>query len=738
MSRFLNNFRSFNHIGFILILLFGTSSIDGAAVTNQYFQKAQASNNYSAWNSVDVFVGTEGDHGQLYPGATLPFGLVKLSPDTGGGGHAGYDYDNTILKGFSHTRIGGVGCAGAGGDVLIKPALGKSWTDTINKSTERGSPGYYTVTTANGIQAELTVSYRVGFHRYTFPASSTNRLILVNPSQSYAGTIGSSWTLAGSNLITGISSGRNVCGYGFYKLYYAVRFDRTFIGVMSNGLSVWCNFGASATPSIIQVKVGISPISVNQAVIECDNDIHGWNFDAVWDRAKQRWEDALGKIQVSDVSPELEEFRSLFYTCLYRSYLIPVNDTSSSGQYRVAGDETTIHSVTNKSPHYVNYSSWSTWDDFRKYSLISLLQPEIARNIARSIGELYEDGKSLTRQDIYWPVPSVRCEFMSAVLLDAYQKGLVDFNIEPAYEGMTNAVVGNPEVEQPYENFILMRLAELIGRPANEITVLRKKALAYQKYWATNQMDGEGHTRGFFTPTGKVVPKQNVNKVGAYFYEGNLWHYRFFVPHDIQGLVNLRGSREKLSDDLEYYFKSNQHMALNEPPLAYPFLFDYLGKPYLSQYWSRKYITDVVTNLYHNHGRFRSPIVRRVYQKSPDGWLPTMDDDAGTMSSQFVYSALGLYPAVMGEPYYIIGSPLFPMVTLHLSSSDFIIRAIHSSLANRYIQSVTLNGKPYTKTWIRYGDIAKGGELDFVMGASPNPKWGADPSDFPPSLSSPR
>ncbi len=691
-----------------------------------------------AWKRVDVFVATKGDHGQLHPAASIPFGLVKLGPDTGGAGHAGYDFANLTLKGFSHTRLGGVGCSGAGGDVLIQPALGQVSTQRMVKVSEQGSPGFYAVTTESNIRAELTVSPRVGFHRYTFPASPTNRMILVDPSHSFAGTIGNSWSISGNDLITGESSGKNVCGYGYYRLYYAVRFDRPFVGVVSNGVSVWCDFGAANTAEVIRAKVGISPISPAQAAIECDKDVQGWDFDAVRGQAEQRWEQAFSKIKIGDVPPELEEFRDLFYTCFYRSYLLPHVATSTSGQYRVGGNEGVILSVTNKAADYVHYSGWSTWDDFRKFSLISLLEPKIAGDIARSICELYEHGNVLTKNETYWPTPSVRFEFMSAILLDAFQKGLVNFDVETAFQGFARSIVGNRQVEVPYQNFILMRLAERLNKPREEIDALREKALGYRDYWVADQTDGEGHVRGFFTRDGKRLPREKVNAVDAAFYEGNLWHYRFFVPHDIQGLANLRGGLNELADDLEYYFQSNQHMVLNEPPLAYPFLFNYMGKPWLSQFWSRAYITDVMTNIYHNHGKFSRPVVRRVYQKSPDGFLPTMDDDTGAMSSHFVFSALGLYPTVMGEPYYVIGSPLFPEATLRMAGGDFTVRAVNASIANRYIQSATLNGQPYTKTWIQYADMAKGGELRFVMGPKPNPRWGANPADFPPSLSKPR
>ena len=684
---------------------------------------------------VDVFVGTQGDHGQLYPGATLPFGLVKLSPDTLGKGHAGYDYSDVKIEGFSHTRLGGVGCNGAGGDIKIKPALGKVKVDSLDKSTEKGNPGYYSVYFLNGIKSELTVSYRVGFHKYLFPKSNDDIYIYVDPSQSYAGCIESSWSQVKDNAIVGYIKGNNVCGKQYYKLYFAVQFDRSFLNIEEDGKALWCRFDSNEKDSTeIYVKVGLSPISTEMALFECEHDISDWNFNSARRIAEQKWESILGKIEIKKVPEELDEFRDLFYTCLYRCFLLPHNLTSSTGEYRLAGDEKTIRYADDISEDFTYYCGWSVWDDYRKFSLISLLAPEISQNINRSIIEWFKESNTPAWADGYWPCPSVRNEFINTVVLDAYQKGLIDYDINEAYNGLVSSVQGNEQVEKPYQNYVVMKFAELLGK-TDDAEIFKEKAKEYRKYWVSEQVDGEGTQRGFFTADGQAVPQEKVNEVDAVFYEGNLWHYRFFVPHDIQGLANLRGGRALLADDLEYYFETNQHMPLNEPPLAYPFIFNYLGRPDRTQYWSRVFITDIVNNIYHNHGKFAAPVLRRVYQKQPDGWLPTMDDDTGAMSSQFVFSALGLYPACMGDPYYVIGSPLFPEVILHLKDGDFVIHAHGSSLDNKYIQSIDMNGSDYNKNWITFDDLQEGGQLSMEMGSKPNLDLIRDADSLPPSLS---
>ncbi|MBN1546230.1 MAG: glycoside hydrolase family 92 protein, partial [Syntrophaceae bacterium] len=235
--------------------------------------------------------------------------------------------------------------------------------------------------------------------------------------------------------------------------------------------------------------------------------------------------------------------------------------------------------------------------------------------------------------------------------------------------------------------------------------------------------DNQGNIRGFFTPDGKPVPE--VEEIEKYGDEGNLWHYRWFVLHDVAGLAELAGGKEKLSDDLEYFFEHDFYMHLNEPDYHAPFLFNYLGKPYLTQKWARTFTTKKVTQLYHNHGLFEKPVVARIYRADTKGYIETMDDDAGAMSSWFVMSAMGLFPYDPVEPIYQIGSPIFPELILHLDKGkDFRIIAKHVSEDNFYIQSAKLNGKEFDQPWIDYKTVMEGGTLEFEMGSQPNKQWG--------------
>ncbi|MCD4830193.1 MAG: glycoside hydrolase family 92 protein [Anaerohalosphaeraceae bacterium] len=715
---------------------------------------------------VDTFICTQGDNGQLYPGPVCPFGLVKLSPDTGidpneEPPHCGYYYDKTQIHGFSHLRMGGTGCGGTGGNILIKPGIGsftnnpEEYKETYDKAAEKAGAGYYKVDFESGITAELTTSPRVGFHKYTFPKSN-EAYILVDLSRAYAGMIDASLKIENTNEISGMIKSGNPCYKPFYKVYYSIKFDKNFeafktwkdsdtVDDIKNrsgpNIGAWFRFATSENQAI-RLKVGISPVSIETAKYERDNEIKGWDFEKTQKTARQTWQDILGKFEVPKGN---EELKTIFYTHLYHSFLIPSVASSSLGTYRGAGDEHTIRKTSDIADDFVYYCTWSLWDDFRKYMLISLTAPDISRNIARSLIDCYRTRGHLASTDrgsTYWPTPSVRMEFASAVILDAYQKNLGGFDSEDAYAAIKSNVdefkvrdIGT-YLEKAYQAYLAMKMAKLLDK-TEDYQTYHAQALSYKSIWNPSQKDDQGNARGFFTPGANTVDSvEGAGGFEKYCYEGTLWHYRWFMLHDMQGLINLRGSREDLADDLEYFFDRDLYMHLNEPDMHAPFLFNYLGKPYLTQKWARAFTTKVVTQKYHNHGLYERPVVERIYRADPKGYIETMDDDTGAMSSWFVMSALGLFPGTPGDPHYLIGSPIFPEVILHLKDGKtFTIKANNVSEDNFYIQSAKLNGKKFDKPWIEYSTIMAGGILDFEMGPEPNKSWAAAEENAPPSLS---
>jgi len=307
------------------------------------------------------------------------------------------------------------------------------------------------------------------------------------------------------------------------------------------------------------------------------------------------------------------------------------------------------------------------------------------------------------------------------------------------YEGIRQDFEEYPDknigacLEKSYHAWIMMKLAERMNNP-KDVEKYKILALNYQKHWNPGQKDQTGMKRGFFTFNAQDA--DDVLSLDKYGYEGNLWHYRWNVQYDIQGLINLRGSRELLVNDLEYFFDQNLYMHLNQTDIQLPYLFNYLGKPWLTQKWVRTYTTKEATHLFHNHGFFEKPVIRQSYLPQPDGFLPTMDDDLGQNSSWFVLSAIGLFPAIPGEKYYFIGSPIFPEIRISLNNEKtFSVLAKNVSEHNFYIKNAKLNGVPLNKVWLDYSEIVDGATLELEMDSVPNYFWGIEPDLMPPSLS---
>lgn len=708
---------------------------------------------------VDPFINTLGDNGQTNPGPSTPFGLVSLGPDSDGGAFSGYYYQDKNLKGFSHVRFSGVGCSGAGGNILMMPET-SSFTKNVNeykqkydKSSEQASAGYYGVKLASGIEVELTASDNVGFHRYTFPASADKGSVLVDLSNSYAGMLDANLKVESSNEITGMVQSKNVCGNGYYKLYYSIQFDHDFNSYTSwqgdvtgteaarSGANsgVWVNFN-TAGDKVIQAKVGLSAVSVEQARAEAKQDIPDWDFEAQHAKIRGTWSDVLNKVEIKDNN---EENKKVFYTQMYHTYLHPKNVTSTAGTFKAGRDENTVRQASELGEDFEYYNGWTTWDDFRKYALFSVLDPQKYNNMVKSLVDLYKTRGTYTQWgDGYWPSPTVRNEFNGAVILDAYAKGFTDYDVYTALKGMAvdadNFSISDGEISGKLEKaksaFFPMQLAAMIGDKST-YEKYKKLALSYQNLWNANQVDENGVETGFFTPNGTTVAKGDVTAVDKYAYQGNLWTYRWSATQDINGLAKLMGGKTEMAKQLQDFFARNEYMAINEPDIDVPYLFNYLGYPYLTQYYAREYTTEVVTQKYHNHGLYAKPIQSRVYRADPEGYLPSMDDDAGGMSSWYVYSAMGLFPGNPGDANFLIGSPVFSELTLHLDGGKaFTIKANNVSSANRFIQSAQLNGETFDQAWISYDALMNGGTLEFEMGNQPNYAWGASAEAAPATV----
>lgn len=323
-------------------------------------------------NLVDPFIGTAGDHGQLFPGAAFPFGLVKLSPDTEGRGQAGYDYNQRAFRGFSHTRLGGVGCAGTGGAVLITPVL--SDRDTLHKVEEDASPGFYLVRFENGLTAELAAGPRIGHHRYTLPPDREELRLIVNLRHNLGGFVDAAWNRVDTTRLTGRVELKNVCERGSHRLFFAIdlsRLDAEVVPLDEHRVEIRCRV---RNGEVAALRVALSPVDEAEAELELAADPAAADFDAALAIAEVAWRDRLGRVRIAGAAPYGEASRRLLYTALYRSMLVPQLATSSRGLYRTGPTSETVRRLEpGESPHL---SGWSTWDDFRKFALLAIVVPD--------------------------------------------------------------------------------------------------------------------------------------------------------------------------------------------------------------------------------------------------------------------------------------------------------------------------------------------------------------------------
>jgi putative alpha-1,2-mannosidase len=666
---------------------------------------------------VDPFICTGGDHGQHFPGPSLPWGMVKLSPDTDPRQHSGYDYYWTQLKGFSHVRIGGEGDTGCGGSILMRPGVGDVVAQVaMNKASERAQAGYYAVAFGTPrVEAELTASERVGWHRYTFPATDS-AYVLFDLSNSYAKFISSSFAINENKEIVGTVCAANNGDYGRFTVHFNAVCSKPFSFHLINQNSFALRFRTQAGEKVL-FKVGLSSISQAQAGVDRERTAPGWDFDAVAAQARQRWNTVLGRVQLQGD----DGYKTLFYTHLYHACLAPVDIESTSGTYM--GWDTTVHA--SRWPGY--YAGWSLWDTFRsKYPLLSITEPLALHSMCRSLMTLYTERQSFP-DGWHAPYPQIRIDQSSPVLADACVKGIISAaEMQPVWNRFKNDVSGHP-FEKCLDYYAIARVAGRLGMDA-ECESFLQQAAGYRPLWIEQFKD--------------LLNDPQADAVGAGVYEGTKWQYRWFVPHDIQGIIDILGGRDEFRRQLEYFFDNNLYNHGNQPDIQAAYLFDFCGAPWLTQKWVHRILAEPMVQRYGTHGYLKTPYNGLIYKNTPDGYIPEMDDDVGTMSAWYVLSSLGLYAVCPGEPVYEIGTPLFREATIFpddtgRQSKSFTISAPNVSATNIYIQSAALNGEPLDRPWLRYEEIMAGGRLELVMGAQPNTAWGSAADQAPPSMSRP-
>ena len=708
---------------------------------------------------VNPFIGTGAIDGGLsgnnYPGATSPFGMIQLSPDTSEapnwGDASGYDYNRNTIFGFSHTRLSGTGASDLI-DITLMPTSSGRTSSAFTHDEEKARPGYYQVMLKDeNINAELTTTQRNGIHRYQYPAGKDAEIILDMDHSADKGSWGrriinsqirilNDHAVEGYRIITGWAKLR--------KIYFYMEFSSPILTstlrdggrvhentAVINGTNLHgCFRFGQLNGKPLTCKVALSSVSMENARQNMEQEAPHWDFDRYVAAADADWEKQLGKIEVKGTEVQKE----IFYTALYHTMIQPNTMSDVNGEY-MAADYTT-RKVANNETHYTTFS---LWDTFRaSHPLYTLLEPERVTDFVKSMIRQYEYYGylpiwQLWGQDNYCMIGN----HSIPVITDAILKGIPGIDMEKAYEAVYNSSVTShpnspfevwekygfmPEniqtqsvsitLEQAFDDWCVAQLAAKLNKDAD-----------YQRFHKRSE-----YYRNLFHPKTKFFqskndkgewiepfdPYQYGGNGGHPFTEGNAWQYFWYVPHNIQALMELTGGTKAFEQKLDTFFTSTykseqmnhnasgfvgQYAHGNEPSHHVAYLYNFAGQPWKTQ----KYVSHILNTLYNN---------------TSSGYAG--NDDCGQMSAWYVFSAMGFYPVNPADGRYIIGSPLLDECTLKLAGNkEFRIRTIRKSPEDIYIQSVTLNGKKHKDFFITHQDIMNGGTMVFKRGKKPS-GWG--------------
>lgn len=702
---------------------------------------AQTKKNYTAY--VNPFIGT-GGHGHTYPGPALPFGMIQPGPDTrleGWDGCSGYHYTDSLLYGFSQTHLSGTGIEDYC-DFLFMPTVGKpqfsnkQYASPFQKKNERASAGYYsTFLDKYKIKAEVTATRRAGLYKFTYPATKEANVII---DLKHRDKVLDSWIE--------IVNDREIKGYRKssawakgQELYFHVRYSKPFksYGIAINdevqvglkkakgtNLKLYLQFETTVQESIYS-QVAISAVDAAGALKNLNNEKYGFDFVKTVAEAKQVWNHQLAKIDVEETN---KSKLTTFYTALYHSLLNPNLYMDVDHRYR--GLDNKIHLAKG----FEYYSVFSLWDTYRTENpLLTLLDRKRTLDFIKTFLAMHQEGGLLP----IWPLSNEETYCMIGnhaipVITDAYAKGIRGFDTKLALQAMEHAVnrkqfgidvyanqgavmadleheSASKTVEYAYDDWCIAQFAKMIGAKSD-----------YQKYitraqnWKNVYDPSTGHIRarnngGWWKPF-------NPTEVNNNYTEGNSWHYSFSTQQDINGHMDLMGGEKIYQQKLDELFTTKlgltgrdqsditgligQYAHGNEPSHHMAYLFNFTTHPEKTQYYVNK-------------------ILNEQYHDQPDGL--SGNEDCGQMSAWLVMSSMGIYPVSPGNNSYIIGTPWFKKMTISLENGKkIVINAPEKNEANYYLKGITLNGKPHSKLFLNFSDLAEGSNLTYALSATPD------------------
>ncbi|MHC8947720.1 glycoside hydrolase domain-containing protein [Sphingobacterium hungaricum] len=643
---------------------------------------------------VNVFLGSSGDHGQLSPAASSPFHQLSIAPQTYPNLHMGYEHYAKEILGFTHNRFEGVGCQGSGGLIFVKPYLTNP-EEKLVKETEIAGPGFYEIGLRGNMQAKFAVDGNFGTHEYFFPKGKKGLLIDFEHSFNRA-FVSNEYEISPDGIILGKIRSKTTCHVGVYTIYYAISIPNAELKKSGNRIEVIL----SENQEKAELKIAFSSVDKSYALATLTENSK-LDYAQVKSKSTLIWENFLSHIVVKG-DPERE---NLFYSLLYRTLQSPYQTSEPDGNYR--GTDGQIHQTKGK-----RYHGWAIWDNYKtQLPLLELAYPSLYQDVASSISDLYKYGKyDFAGQNE--PANSVRTEHAAVVLLDAKKKGY-DIDFKSIRDSLIRDTArfdwAKPDkyLEAAYDMWAMGNLF-----PAGESENYFSKSKTYASIWNKEFKD---------------LTRSDVDRMSARnMYQGTIRQYRWNVPFDMEGLRNLIGGKDALSEQLDEFFDKQYFNRANEPDIQSPVLYYASSKPWRYQSLVQELAVDTVIQYYFNdNSRGIGPHIDRIYKNEPKAFVRTMDDDAGAMSAWFIFTSIGLHQPLIGEPIYYLNVPLFEEITFQYEKKPLHIVVKNFDAQHRYIKSVKWNGKDLGRVWVKREELAKGGEL--IIEASPQPTdYGAD------------
>lgn len=689
---------------------------------------------------VNPRIGT-GGHGHVFLGANVPFGFVQLGPTEHSRGWdwcSGYHHSDSLLIGFGHQHLGGTGI-GDLGDIAFLPVAHANQKEILfSHANENVRPGYYAIKLQQpNVFVELTATKRAGFQRYTFGADVKKAQVVLDLYQGIAWDKPTDFTLKQTSA-SSVAGHRYSTGWAKdQRVYFSAEFSQP-ITVEPLDSGRWLIVASDMTQPLL-IKVGLSAVSTDNAKENLQAEIPDWNFRKVVAAADEAWNQEFAKVKIETTDSVA---RSIFYTALYHTMVAPSVFSDVNGQYR--GADKQVHQGD-----FTNYTTFSLWDTYRAaHPLLTLLHQDMLPDLAQTFIHIYKEQGRLP----VWHLMGNDTNSMVGnpaipVLADLILKGNVR-DIETAYEAMKQTAMkderGLDQLKKygylPYDKIkrtgsvamgleyaladaCVAKIARLLGKKS-DATYFEQRSKSYKRYFDKQTgfmrgIDSKGNFRNPFNPFSAEHQRND-------YVEGNAWQYTWLVPHDIHGLVKLFGSEKNFVTKLDSLFTVNgdmgedaapdvsgligQYAHGNEPSHHILYMYNYVGQPWKS-------------------ARLLRQTMSEMYKDDYDGL--SGNEDVGQMSAWYVLSAMGFYQVEPAGGKYIIGSPIFDKTTINLEKNkNFTVVCKNNSKDNIYVQSVKLNGKPYTKSYIMHQDIMKGGIMELQMGNQPS-KWGTRPTDRP-------